>query len=109
MLFTRYLIALFQIFPNYCQICLVFTDGEASDKEKVPSAAQAWAEDGVTVFAIGIGSNVKHDGLKAIAGADERAFEVATFDAIADIASGLLKHICEKAGKLKASDRLPQK
>merc|ERR1712168_627997 len=71
---------------NTARVCLVFTDGEATDRTKVPAASKAWADDGVTVFAIGIGSGVSHKGLKDIAGSDDRAFEVSNFEAIGEMA-----------------------
>ena len=77
---------------------MVFTDGEATDRTKVPDASKAWADDGVTVFAIGIGSGVSHKGLKDIAGANERAFEVDNFEAISEMAKGLLKKVCKNVG-----------
>jgi len=81
------------------RVCLVFTDGAASDGNRVPSATKAWADDGVTVFAIGIGAKLKHKGLAEIAGADNRAFEVENFDAIAELAKGLLKQVCKEVVK----------
>ena len=81
------------------QVCLVFTDGEASDSKLVPAATQKWAKDGVTVFAIGIGQGISHDGLKAIAGADERVMEVDNFEAIGEMAKTLLKKVCNTVGK----------
>ena len=81
------------------QICLIFTDGDATDKANVPSASKAWSDDGVTVFAIGIGRGISHEGLKAIAGAEERALEVDNFEAISKIATSLLKKVCKTVGK----------
>ena len=40
------------------QVCIVFTDGKASDASKVPAASKAWAEKGVKVFAVGIGDGI---------------------------------------------------
>ena len=83
-------------------MCLIFTDGDASDKPKVPAASKAWADDGVTVFAIGIGKGISHEGLKDIAGDDERAFEIDNFEAISELATSLLKKVCT-VGKCKLS------
>ena len=78
----------------------MFTDGEATDRSKVSAASEAWSKAGVTVFAIGIGNGVSHKGLKDIAGADDRAFEVDNFEAIGEMAKALLKKVCTKVGKL---------
>ena len=78
---------------------MVFTDGEATDRKDVPKESEAWAKEGVTVFAIGIGSGISHKGLKAIAGADDRAFEVSNFEAIGEMAKSLLKKVCKNVGE----------
>ena len=78
---------------------MVFTDGEATDRKNVPAASQAWAKEGVTVFAIGIGSGISDKGLRAISGSEERAFVVDNFDAIGEMAKSLLKKVCVKIGK----------
>ena len=78
---------------------MVFTDGEATDKDAVPSASQKWTKDGVTVFAIGIGKGISHSGLKDIAGADERVLEVENFEALGEMAKTLLKKVCTTVSK----------
>ena len=77
------------------KVCLIFTDGEASDKDQVPAASKAWANDEVSVFAIGIGDKISQEGLRIIAGADERAFQIANYAALGKLASSLLKEVCE--------------
>jgi len=80
------------------RVCMVFTDGEATDKEAVPAASQKWIKDGVTVFAIGIGQEISRAGLKDIAGADERVLEVENFEALGETANTLVKKVCKTAG-----------
>ena len=63
------------------------------DKEDVPAASKAWADDGVTVFAIGIGTRIGQKSLIDIAGAEERAFHVKTFDDIATMATSLMHKV----------------
>merc|ERR1739838_862563 len=86
------------------KVCLVFTDCVATDRSKVPAASKAWAADGVTVFAIGIGKGMEgtagHQGLKDIAGDDERAFSVENFEAIGEMAKSLLKKVCKNLEKV---------
>ena len=42
-----------------------------------------------------------HQGLKDIAGDEERAFSVENFEAIGEMAKSLLKKVCTKVGKFK--------
>ena len=72
----------------------MFTDGVANDEEQVPAASKAWADHGVTVFAIGISDQISDQGLLDIAGDEERAFRVNDFAAISQLAKPLLKEIC---------------
>ena len=65
----------------------------------VPAASKAWAENGVTVFAIGIREGISHAGLAAIAGNADRALLVENFAAISEITSTLLKKVCKTIGK----------
>ena len=81
------------------KVCVIFTDGEASKPEDVPAASKLWADEGIPVFAVGIGNEISHKGLKAIAGADDRAMEVSNFAAIGDLAKPLLKKVCKTIGE----------
>ena len=81
------------------KVCVIFTDGEASRPDDVPAASKLWADEGITVFAVGIGKGISHDGLKAIAGADDRAMEVENFAAIGEVAKPLLKKVCKPIGE----------
>ena len=42
---------------------MVFTDGDATDKAKVPAAAAKWRKRGVQVYAVGIGWLVSRKGM----------------------------------------------
>ena len=81
------------------KVCVLFTDGEANDRNDVPAASKLWADEGITVFAVGIGNKISNDGLKAIAGADDRAMEVSDFAAIGEVAKTLLKKVCKTLGE----------
>ena len=48
--------------PWCIQVCIVFTDGEATDVKNVPKEAKAWAGIGATVFAVGIGDKISDEG-----------------------------------------------
>ena len=44
------------------QICIVFTDGQATDSNQVPAASKAWRQQGIKVFAVGIGNGIDLEG-----------------------------------------------
>ena len=71
----------------------------ATDKEEVPAASKAWADDEVAVYAIGIGSGIDQQGLIDIAGTEERVLRAKDFDAIAALAKNLMHQVCA-AGNL---------
>ena len=80
---------------------MVFTDGESSDSKVVRSATKAWAQNGATVMAIGIGISISGAGLKEVAGVDGPSFRVANFRDIHNHASALLKQVCKTVVKSK--------
>merc|ERR1711962_557310 len=83
--------------------CIVFTDGEASDKPALPSALKAWESKGIKVFAVGIGLKIDAAGLKAITGSANRFIQVPSIEAFSESAAwSLLVKVCEEAivGKL---------
>ena len=74
---------------------MVFTDGDSDDPDVVRSAAQAWAQNGATILAIGIGIRISDAGLQNVVGMNGRVFRVANFKDIHNHASALLKQVCE--------------
>ena len=48
--------------PILSQVCIVFTDGQATDEKEVPAASKAWREEGIKVFAVGIGDGIDMQG-----------------------------------------------
>merc|ERR1719383_626635 len=76
------------------KVCIVFTDGNADDQIEVPEASKAWANDGVTVLAVGIGSKITKENLAAVSGSEERAFKIRKYRHIARLAKSLLKKVC---------------
>jgi len=81
---------------NLRKVCLVFTDGEAVDKDQVPAASKRWNDDGVMVFAIGIGPEISKEGLIQISGSSERALAIKSFAELGEKMKGLLKNVCTK-------------
>merc|ERR1719334_791653 len=83
--------------------CIVFTDGEASDKHELPAALKAWESKGIKVFAVGIGLKIDAAGLKGITGSANRFIQVPSIEAFSESAAwSLLVKVCEEAivGKL---------
>jgi len=93
---------------NLAKVCLVFTDGTATDADDVPAASKAWKDAGVTVYALGIGSGIQHQGLVDIAGDEKRAFAVKNFAEIGEKAKSLLKDVCKDVEKKREKDGLTQ-
>jgi len=85
------------------RVCVLFTDGWATDYKGVPAAGKAWAADGVTVVAVGVTDGIDKQGLIDIAGAEERALQVKSFDEIATLATSLLKKVCKAVLEKKPS------
>merc|ERR1719159_1787513 len=78
--------------------CIVFTDGEASDKPALPAALKAWESKGIKVFAVGIGLKIDAAGLKAITGSTNRFIQVPSIEAFTEaVAKSLLFKVCEEA------------
>lgn len=78
--------------------CIVFTDGEASDKPELPAALKAWESKGIKVFAVGIGLKIDAPGLKAITGSANRYIQVPSIEAFSEAAAwSLLVRVCEEA------------
>jgi len=77
------------------KVCIVLTDGKATDAAKIPAALKAWGNKGVTVFAMGIGKNIKDAGLEVITGSKDQVIKVADFNAIGKAANSLLAKVCK--------------
>ena len=86
------------------QVCLIFTDGWPQDPMEIPAASKAWSDNGITVFAIGIGRYIGRKSLTEIAGAEERALHVKNVRAISGLAESLLKKVCA-VGKCRSKSR----
>jgi len=76
------------------KVCIVFTDGEASDVKNVPKEAKAWAGIGATVFAVGITKKITKKGLEDIAGSRDRIMSLTNFEDLGTKAKSLLAKVC---------------
>jgi len=77
------------------KVCVVFTDGEANDAEHLPAASKKWQDDGVEVFAMGVGPDVTKEGLSKVAGSAERVLQVKSFKELGKRMKDLLKDVCK--------------
>jgi Mg-chelatase subunit ChlD len=80
--------------PTIPNIMIVITDGQ--DSSNVQGAQQIAASRNITVFSVGVGSNVDSKQLAAISGSTDRAFNATTFDFLDPV----LKQICGNIGKM---------
>jgi len=67
---------------NVTRVCIVYTNGKADDKPHLEAASKAWADNEVSVFAVGIGSGIDQDTMNKIAGDESRILKVDDFDQI---------------------------
>ena len=76
---------------------MVFTDGAANDPGVVLWSSSAWAKAGIPVYAIGIGYVIEDQGLKDIAGDEDRVFRAKDFDSLGETIKSLLPKVCNTA------------
>ena len=83
------------------QILMVFTDGKtgSKDRPKLAPAQKAWAANGATTYAIGIGSGIKKSELIVIAGDAKRVEQPKNFNELTSTADRLIAQVCKKLGK----------
>ncbi|XP_038652305.1 LOW QUALITY PROTEIN: collagen alpha-6(VI) chain-like [Scyliorhinus canicula] len=82
---------------------ITVTDGKSQDD--VINPAVELRQQGVTVYAVGVGDASENE-LQLIAGADERVFYTANFDALTHIENSIVRDICSKeaCSKLDVAD-----
>merc|ERR1711970_1026944 len=76
------------------KVCIVFTDGKATDARKLPAAQRAWRSYGASVFAVGIGNGINKNSLAVIAGSSARVLQT-TFRTLGNIVKPLLNQVCK--------------
>ena len=76
------------------KIAVVLTDGQSNHPEVTMEQARLAHQEGVTVFAIGVGRKILKEELLALASREEYAFEVETHDALKTIRSMLVTKTC---------------
>merc|ERR1712212_1452032 len=76
------------------KVCIVFTDGKATDARKLPAAQRAWRSYGASVFAVGIGNGINKRSLAVIAGSSARVLQT-TFRTLGNIVKPLLNQVCK--------------
>ena len=87
------------IFP--LQILMVFTDGQtmSTDRPKLAPAQKAWAANGATTYAIGVGSGIQKSELTVIAGDAKRVEQPKNFNELSSTADKLIAQVCKNLGK----------
>jgi len=89
--------------------CIVLADGDASDETRLEGATQAWADNNIPVFAIGIGHGINPKGLLKITGNEpSRVLQVDDFSDIKDIMESLLVIVCKAIEETKCKAREKQ-
>ena len=85
------------------KLAIVLTDGESTYTDMTGYEAKLARQEGITVFAIGIGHSVNRKELEKIASSEDYVFEVDTFDALKSIRKLLTIRACsvEEAGQSK--------
>ena len=83
--------------PNVARIAVVMTDGESYYPEKTAAAAKKLKDEGVVVFAVGIGDQVNNDELKSIASEpiEKYLFNVGSYELLDEIKGELAMGACE--------------
>merc|ERR1712212_1009534 len=76
------------------KVCIVFTDGKATDARNLPAAQRAWRSYGASVFAVGIGNGINKKSLAVIAGSSARVLKT-TFRTLGNIVKPLLNQVCK--------------
>merc|ERR1719383_1271148 len=77
------------------KVCVVFTDGEANDAKNLPEASKKWRDDGVMVFAVGVGPDITTEGLTQVAGSAKRVLKIKSFEELGKKMNSLLKSVCK--------------
>lgn len=83
--------------PNVARVAIVMTDGESYYPDKTAEAAKKLKDDGVVVFAVGIGDQVNKEELKSIASepVENYMFEVGSYELLDEIKEKLAIGACE--------------
>ncbi|CAL1545324.1 unnamed protein product [Lymnaea stagnalis] len=83
--------------PNVGQVAVVITDGFSDSPAATALEADMLRQTGVTVLAVGVGSNVNHMELLAIASSPGLVFSVSSFTGLAAIKNRLTRDVCQAA------------
>ena len=80
---------------------MVFTDGQtmSTDRPKLAPAQKAWAANGATTYAIGVGSGIQKSELTVIAGDAKRVEQPKNFNELSSTADKLIAQVCKNLGK----------
>ncbi|KAK3083525.1 hypothetical protein FSP39_024753 [Pinctada imbricata] len=86
--------------PNFA---IILTDGQFQYGSETALAAKQLRDDGVKIFAIGIGDNVSEDGLLKICGDRKYLFHVSSYNLLGTIQQALDTLFCEESCSCSSS------
>ena len=83
--------------PDVARIAIVMTDGESYYPDKTAAAAKRLKDEGVVVFAVGIGDQVNNNELESIASEPKESylFQVGSYELLDEIKVELAMNACE--------------
>ncbi|OCT74223.1 hypothetical protein XELAEV_18033181mg [Xenopus laevis] len=89
------------------QIVIVMTDGESHDKAKLNETARQLEQEGIIIYAIGIGKEANTEELVTMAGTEGKWFMVENFSGLQDIRVQVSEAMCNKTDcKVEQADLL---
>ncbi|XP_040290157.1 collagen alpha-6(VI) chain-like isoform X1 [Bufo bufo] len=93
--------------PNVNDIIILITDGATSpqDKAKLDTVPQALRNNGITIFAVGVGSAKKEE-LEKIAGQPDRWFHVQDYNSLEGLHGNITEVVCDKSTKDCAHEQI---
>lgn len=93
--------------PTVTKILVLITDGETTkyDRPKLEPAAKALKNDGIVVFAVGVG-NANVEELKLIAGAPDRWFMVTNYTGLEQLHDNITHIVCNNSKPACAQEQV---
>jgi collagen type VI alpha len=89
---------------NVPKVIVVVTDGESTDTEKLMSEAATLKEQGILIYMVGVGEQIKQSELNAVATGKEFVYETRNYDSINQIKNSLLGRVCKEADEKSTGD-----
>ncbi len=82
--------------PDHSKAFVVITGGNPTQStESLASAVRPLTQNGVSVVAVGVGSDIDEGQLKSMVGGKENSFRVPNYDDLQSYVSAVVKDICQ--------------